>query len=286
MARQLALRDWPAALAELDLLAEVHAAHADDPMAAHLLAQAHLDYGWMRRSAEPGPGIPREVWQEFIAHTALAEAALGTFDPIEEDSPLLAATRYMLVRGIEDGDVQCRDWYEDWSDLDPADPEPHRLHAQHMLPQWFGSLQAFENEARSAAQRTRYCTGAAAYAVFQLTATEVLGDLPPGTDIALFVAGLGDHARAEPCQQRANAVAAALTELHHGLGDKPSPHRHMVHAALDRHLRQCLREFRLSAWENGEAGIAYALSQVFGPELQRGEHLYQGEAGIVAQLPG
>ena len=285
LAEQLARRDWAAARDELSHLANVQAAHADDPMAAHLLAQAHLDYGWMRRIAEAGPGVPREAWQEFIAHTAYAEAALGDFDPIEEDSPLLAGTRYMLVRGIEDGETQCRDWYEDWSDLDPTDPEPHRLHAQHMLPQWFGSLQAFEKAAQIALRRTRYCTGSAAYAVFQLAAIDVLGDLPEATDIGLFVAGLRDHANATSCQKRANVVAAALTELLHNFGETPSPHRKMVHEALAHTLRHGVTEFHLSAWENGQAGIAYALTQVFGPELAHGEHLFPQSGGIVAQRP-
>lgn len=289
LAQMLARRDWSAALAEIDRLADVQSAHEADPMAAHLLAQAHLDYGWARRSAEPGPGVPREVWQDFLHHTALAEAALGTFDPIEEDSPLLAGTRYLLVRGIEEGDAHCRDWYEDWSDLDPTNPEPHLVHAVHLLPQWFGTLIGFEDEARAAMQRTRHCTGVSAYALFHLAATEVLGDLPPRADVQLYVAGLVDHFHATGCQYRANIVAAALTELHHGLAEASTARpkdRLVVQETLDDHMRNCIREFHLSAWENREAGIAYALTQVFARELAKGEHVYLGPEGLVARLPG
>lgn len=289
LAQLLARRDWPAALAAIDRLAEVQAAHETDPMAAHLLAQAHLDYGWARRSAEPGPGVPREVWQDFLHHTALAEAALGTFDPIEEDSPLLAGTRYLLVRGIEDGDAHCRDWYEDWSDLDPTNPEPHLAHAVHLLPQWFGTLTGFETEARAAMQRTRHCTGVSAYALFNLAAAEVLGDLPPAADVRLYVAGLVDHFHATGCQYRANTVAAALTELHHGLEEAAAARPKdwlVVQETLDDHLRNSVREFHLSAWESGRAGISYALEQVFGRELAKGEHIYLGPEGLVARLPG
>ena len=286
LAQALARRDWPAALAGIDLLADVQAAHEDDPMAAHLLAQAHLDYAWARRGAEPGPGVPREVWQEFLHHTALAEAALGAFDPIEEDSPLLAGTRYLLVRGIEEGDAHCRDWYEDWSDLDPTNPEPHLTHAVHLLPPWFGALTAFEDEARAALRRTRHCTGASAYALFHLAAAEVLGDLPPRVDEALFVAGLIDHFHASGCQYRANVVAAALTELLHGLAEAPAPRRLAVQEALDDHLRNEVREFHLPAWENGAAGISYALEQVFGRELARGAHVHLGPEGLGTRLPG
>lgn len=289
LAQMLARRDWPAALAGIDRLAEVLTAHESDPMAAHLLAQAHLDYGWARRSAEPGPGVPREVWQDFLHHTALAEAALGTFDPIEEESPLLAGTRYLLVRGIEEGDAHCRDWYEDWSDLDPTNPEPHLTHAVHLLPQWFGTLIGFEDEARAAMRRTRHCTGASAYALFHLAAAEVLGDLPPRADVELYVAGLVDHFHATGCQYRANITAAALTELHHGLAEASAARpkdRLVVQEALDDHLRNSVREFHLSAWESRGAGISYALEQVFGRELAKGEHIYLGPEGLVARLPG
>jgi len=288
---RLAARDWPAALAEIDRLAAVQAAHPDSPAAAHLLAQAHLDFGWARRSAEPGPGIPRDVWQDFLHHTALAEAALGLFDPIEEDSPLLAGTRYLLVRGIEDGDTLCRDWYEDWSDLDPTNPEPHLTHAVHLLPQWFGTLAEFDGEARTALYRTRHCSNAAAYALFHLAAAEALGDLPPGADPDLFMAGLIDYFHATGCQYRANVVAAALAELlhsqppAHSAGKTGSRRRIAVLEALDEHLRENLREFHLSAWENGAASISYALEQVFAKELAKGDHVYLGPEGLMAHPP-
>ena len=161
------------------------------------------------------------------------------------------------MRGIEDGDALCRDWYEDWSDLDPTNPEPHLAHAVHLLPPWFGTMAAFDDEARTALYRTRPESGAAAYALFHLAATEVLGDLPLGADAELFMAGLTDFFHGTGCQHRANIVAAALTELHHSLsGGAPEAHRRnakrqAVKESLDRHLRENLREFHLSAWENG-----------------------------------
>lgn len=284
----LTRQDWSAALREIELLAEVQEARADDPMAACLLAEAHLDYAAARRKAEPGPGIPREVWQDVVQHTAMAEAALEPFDPIEEDSPQVAGARYLLVRGIEDGAVQCRDWYEDWSDLDPANPEPHLTHAVHLLPKWFGTLSGFDAEARQAMRRTRPRTGAAAYALFQMAAAESLGDLPQALDIPLYLAGLNDHFRATGCQHRANIVGAALSRLDHDIAHSvlPSQHGGLVRAALGKHLRHCLRNLHLSAWGPGEAGFHYALSQVFAEELARGAHIYSGPEGLVARLPG
>lgn len=288
LALALARHDWIMAEAEIDRLAAVQAAHPQDYAAAHLLAQAHLDLGWTRRSAEPGPGLPREVWQAFLHHTALAEAALETFDPLEEMSPLLAGTRYLLVRGIEDGEALYRDWYEDWSDLDPTNPEPHSTHAAHLLPHWFGSLGTFDDEARAALARTQHCSGASAYAVFYMAAAESLGDLPPRMNLELFLLGLKDFYRATGCQYRANIVAATLTELDHTLSSDATPksrRRQMAREALETHLRENLREFHLSAWENGEAGIQYALGQVFEKEIARGEHIFVGPEGLAARLP-
>ena len=286
LAACLRRRDWPAALVEIDRLAAVQAAHPEDYAAAHLLARGHLDYGWARRSAEPGPGLPREVWQEFLDHTALAEAALDPFDPLEEMSPLLAGSRYLLVRGIEDGDAMCRDWYEDWSDLDPTNPEPHMTHAVHLLPHWFGSLASFGAEALDAARRTRHSSGAAAYALFHLSAAESLGDLPPHFDLDLFLMGLTDFYQATGCQYRANIVAAALTDLHHSLSQdaKPgSPRLRLVEETLSQHLRENLREFHVSAWDNGESCIEYALSHVFARDLAKGARIHLGPEGMVAR---
>ena len=284
----LTRRDWPAAEAEIDRLAAVQSAHPEDYVAAHLLAQAHLDYGWARRSAEPGPGLPREVWQAFLHHTALAEAVLEPFDPIEEMSPLLAGTRYLLVRGIEDGDAMCRDWYEDWSDLDPTNPEPHSTHAVHLLPHWFGSLGSFDDEARAAMKRTRHCSGASAYAMFYLAATDSLGDLPLRVDLALFLQGLTDFYQATGCQYRANIVAGALTELDHSLSldaAKGSRRRQLVSEVL----AQRILDAGLAIVPGRQVKLAQVLAQVggqaFATELARGEHVYVGPEGLTTHLP-
>lgn len=288
LTKALEKRDWETADAEIDRFEAVRSAHPDGYGAAHLLAQAHLDIGWARRSAEPGPGVPRDIWQLFLNHTALAEAALDDLDPIQEMSPLLAGTRYFLVRGIEDGESLFRDWYEDWSDLDPTNPAPHNAHAAHLLPNWFGTLVDFDREARAAMARTAHCSGASAYAVLYLAAAETHGAYPEGMDLPLFLGGLMDFYRATCCQYRANIVAGALTELHHSYAQdaKPGSARLTVlRDALAEHLRENLREFHLPAWENGQSCIQYALEQVFAKELARGEHIYVGAEGLTSHLP-
>lgn len=288
LADSLARRDWEAATAEVERLEAALAPHAGDYCAAHLAAQARIDLGWARRSAEPGPGVPREVWRDFLHQTELAEAALEGFDPIEEMSPLLAGTRYLLARGIEDGDALFRDWYEDWSDLDLTNPDAHLAHAVLLLPHWFGSTATFDAEARRALKRTEHVSGAAAYAEFYLAADDHLGSLPPGMDLPLFLAGLMDYYRATGCQHRANVVAGAMTELLHSYSTEAQPgsaRQKLVHNTLSEHLRENLRELHLSAWENGESCIKFALEQIFARELARGEHIHVGAEGLTARLP-
>ena len=74
--------------------------------------------------------------------------------------------------------------------------------------------------------------------------------------------------------------------MHHGLTEAPPQRRAVVQEALDDHLRNSVREFHLSAWENGGAGISYALEQVFGRDMARGEHVCLGPEGLVTRLPG
>lgn len=279
--------DFAAAEAELDRLAAVAAAHPDSYAAAQILAQAHLDLGWARRSAAAEGQNGRSLWQGFLSHTVEAERVLDPFDPIAENSPLLAATRYHLVRGLDDGEKLFRDWYEDWSDLDPTCPEPHAAHAVHLLPNWYGGLERFDAEARDAVRRTGDVSGAAAYAVYYLSATEALGDPPPGMDLGLFLRGLLDYHRATGCQYRANIVAAALAERAHALSmDAPGSMRlRMVMEVLEEHLTECLREFHLPAWDQGESVIHWALGEIFRAPLERGEHIFLGPEGLEAR-PG
>ena len=198
-------------------------------------------------------------------------------------SPLIAATRYHLVRGLEEGESLFRDWYEDWSDLDPTCAEPHAAHAVHLLPNWYGRLDTFDAAARAAARRTGDVAGAQAYAVFYLSAAEALGDPPEGMDLGLFLRGLLDYHHVTGCQFRANIVAAALTDRARALSEQAAPgamRLRMVLDVLEDYLTGVLREFHLPAWDQGEVSIHWALEQVFAEPLARGAHIHPGPAGL------
>lgn len=281
-------QDLAAARAELRRFQAVFEMHADDPAAAHLLAQALIDVGTLERDLAVQGQLSRDLAAESAGHFQAAEALLDQFDAIALMSPLLAGTRYLLVRGIEDGAALCRDWFEDWCDLDPEDDLAHATHAVFMMPGWFGSLAGFEKAARRAAMMTHTVTGKAAYAIFHLSAAETLGDMLPTMDIELFIEGLADYQTATGCQHRANIAANVLTELVHGyhrMGPSANYQLTKARTALSDVMWNRLHEVHLESWTHRADGLAYALCEVFGPALQRGARISRRAEGLFARVP-
>ena len=281
-------RDLAAALAELRRFEAVCQMHPKDHAAAHLLAQTLIDIGTLERDLAARGPLSHDLWIDSAAHFQAAEVLLDQFDPIELMSPLLAGTRYLLVRGIEDGASLCRNWFEDWCDLDPEDDVAHATHAVFMMPGWFGSLSAFEKAARRAMTMTQSVTGKAAYAIFHLSAADTLGDVLPTLDVELFIKALADYQSATGCQHRANIAANVLTELVHGyhrMGPSASFQLTKARSALSDVMWNRLREVHLESWTHRADGLAYALCEVFGPALQRGARISRRAEGLVARVP-
>lgn len=275
--------DWTAALAELEALEGLHDRNPEDYCAAQVVAQGHIDYATARRKAAPQGQLSREVWSEGAVHFDRAETLVTLFDPIEEMSPLLAATRYGLLAGIEDAASVCREWYQDWVDLDPEDAAAHAAHAVNMLPGWYGSLTAFEKEARRAVRMTEAATGKAAYAIFHLTAVETLGDLSPTADLAYFCEAIADYQAATGCQHRANVAAELLSRLAMDFrkqGADVAWQLTKVRAALSDVLWNRLREIQMDCWTSGTESLAFAMAEVFGPALKRGARIVRRGEGL------
>jgi hypothetical protein len=288
LTQSLEKQDFAAAAAEVVRFEAVLAMHPEDAAAAHLLAQAHIDIGSVKRDLATKGQLSRDLWEESASHFATAEELLDEFDPIERLSPLLAATRYLLVRGIEDGAALCRDWYEDWCDLDPEDAVAHATHAVHMMPGWFGSLTVFEKEARRGAAMTHGSTGKAAYAVFHLAAGEAVGGLLPSLDLELFTEALADYQTATGCQHRANVCANVLTEMvrsYRMAGPAANYQLTKVRTALSDVLWNRLHEVHLDRWDHGADSLALALSEVFGPALKRGARISRRGDGLFTRVP-
>jgi hypothetical protein len=279
----IARADWKAAQAELAQLETVFDKNSGDYCAAQVLAQAHIDLATAKRDKTAQGQLSNDAWAESAAHFSKAEQLITLFDPIEEMSPLLAGTRYALVRGIEDGGSVCREWYEDWCDLDPEDATAHSAHAVNMLPGWYGSLSTFEREARRAVRLTSPVTGKAAYAVFHLAAADTLGDLVPTIDYQFFFEGLIDYQTATGCQHRANIAAKTLARLAMDFRKTGAPAAYQLtktRAALSEVLWNRLREVHLDCWDEGGGSLAFALAEVFGPALKRGARIVRRGDGL------
>ncbi|RYI32908.1 MAG: hypothetical protein EON48_03900 [Acetobacteraceae bacterium] len=279
----LSRKDWAAALAEIEALEGLYDRNPEDYCAAQVVAQAHVDFAQVRQKSAPQGKLSREVVSEGAVHFERAETLVTLFDPIEEMSPLLAATRYSLIPGIEDGGSVCREWYEDWVDLDPEDAAVHAAHAVNMLPGWYGSLSAFEREARRSVRLTNGVTGKASYAVFHIAAAEALGDLSPTMDLEFFLEGLHDYQVTTGCQHRANVSANLLAGMALGFrkdGADAAYQLTKTRAALSDVLWNRLREIQMDCWVRQTESLAFAMAEVFGPALKRGARIVRRGEGL------
>ncbi len=283
LATALSRKDWTAALAQVEALEGLYDRNPDDYCAAQVVAQAHVDFANAKRKAAPQGELSRETWSESAVHFERAETLVTLFDPIEELSPLLAATRYNLIPGIEDAAEICREWYEDWVDLDPEDAAVHAAHAVNMLPGWYGSLSSFEREARRSVRLTSGVTGKASYAVFHIAAAEALGDLSPTMDLEFFLEALHDYQVATGCQHRANEAANLLSGMAMELRKDGADSAYQLtktRAALSDVLWNRLREIQMDCWTRRTENLAFAMAEVFGPALKRGARIVRRGDGL------
>ena len=283
LATALSRKDWTAALAQVEALEGLYDRNPDDYCAAQVVAQAHVDFANAKRKAAPQGELSRETWSESAVHYERAETLVTLFDPIEELSPLLAATRYNLIPGIEDAAEICREWYEDWVDLDPEDAAVHAAHAVNMLPGWYGSLSSFEREARRSVRLTSGVTGKASYAVFHIAAAEALGDLSPTMDLEFFLEALHDYQVATGCQHRANEAANLLSGMAMEFRKDGADSAYQLtktRAALSDVLWNRLREIQMDCWTRRTENLAFAMAEVFGPALKRGARIVRRGDGL------
>ena len=59
----------------------------------------------------------------------------------------------------------------------------------------------------------------------------------------------------------------------------------MVSEVLAAHLRENLREFHLSTWDNGEAGSSMRWARSLRPNWRGARMIYVGPEGLTAHLP-
>jgi hypothetical protein len=152
-----------------------------------------------------------------------------------------------------------------------------------MLPGWYGSLSAFEREARRSLRLTSGVTAKASYAVFHIAAFEALGDLSPTMDLELFLEALHDYQVATGCQHRANVAANLLSGMVMDFrkdGASAAWQLTKTRAALSDVLWNRLREIQMDCWARHTEALAFAMAEVFGPALKRGARIVRRGQGL------
>ncbi len=283
----------PTAHQGLARLKAMRVEHADDYVAAVIVARALIDLGWAERGGEHGKVSPDGL-NAFRARFAEAEDVLEGFEPIEWNSPMLAEARYLLAPGIDGGLKFLRDWYEDWADLDPSNPGMLEAHARYLMPNWYGTFGEIDRAARKAAQRARKDLGAGAYTWFWLTPL-AREDALTMLDADLFMEGVHEILSRSGDQRLANLFAARLYRLGHRTrgrarrgAHKAFDIRNRLAKGFEEVVRLHLREVQTMNWSTDDAGIRTAIARVFSGDLDKGAVVRPGKGnkgGLEANYP-
>lgn len=279
--------DIAAALEAAERIAEVAAAHPRDYMPAAIQSRALTAIGQALRGDGRVFGGPEAMAQAARESYAAAEAAIERFDPIEENSPILAEARYRLAPGVEGGLGFLRDWYEDWADLDPSNPQMLMTHSGLLMPGRYGDLDEIERESRRAVARAADGLGNGAYVFFWITPLAEDPALLARIDAGLFVAGIRETLAVTMSQHLANSFAALLWRLSRPLRDgaaeaaeSTAESRAILRDGFADILRQSLREVHQPLWEMETREIRAVIAEVFEAELSAGETIGPTESGL------
>lgn len=295
-----------AATEGVEMLDQVLIDHAGDYGVALVVAQAHMDIGSVWRGQGWADEVPASDWKAFARHFRRATSILEQYDPIENDSPALAAARCRALAGQPDAAQRAIAYYEDLIDLAPHYAKSYRRFGQSLLPRWYGSYELLEQQARKMAAETADHWGNAAYALTLMDAVREDKEALGFVDVAMFLQGLGDYLDAQPDQGTANKVAAFLSVSLTPTGPLVSGSKRAYHnrqaliKAAPQFARNHLREIHpviwaeaagghdpdappAKAWRQRQTGLEQAfstLSRAFEREILRGKHLFFNKDGV------
>lgn len=281
-----------AATSALAPLTTLHIGHLNDYMPAVLLARALIEIGWAVRGPVPPGETPRDAQDAARAYFARAEAVIEAFDPILENSPMLAEARYRLAPGVEDGPDFLRDWYEDWADLDPSNPGMLATHASFLTPEWYGSYDEIEREARRAVKRAADGIGIGAYPCFWQAPLEADRTAVARIDPEAFLAGIHMLLEGRRSQALANDFVALLFRLTlpstaetSEQAERAKPVRARLALGLREVILRHLTELQAPIWGIEETAIRRAIAHVFADDLAEGAVLRAADEGIRVEMP-
>ena len=180
--------------------------HEGDPIIAAIVAGAHMDIGWYWRGTGWQAELPERNRLAFEAHFDRAESILQSVEDAE--SPLVAAQRCALLAGTSASVDRVARSYERLIDLNPINPRPMRALGTHLLPRWFGDLDALELQARRTAARTIPQWGAGGYTWVMFDAVAHDDAACARLDVDFFIDGLHDILARRPDAYTVNLLAA------------------------------------------------------------------------------
>lgn len=182
----------------------------DNHILALLAARAHLALGEACRADQWPEALHREAWRRMAHHFVQADEMLQDFDALSYMSPLLAEAHYLQALGAPASQKHLPDLFEDWVDLDPANPAIYERHAEYLCDTTLVSDETILHEADRALDRTEETIGFGGYALFFLPLLDQRENVRHLLDPDLFASAMLDLASMSASQSEINQTANAL----------------------------------------------------------------------------
>ncbi len=293
----------------ISALEQILGEHPENHVIAVIVAMAHLDIAWAWRGTDAVRDTPARNLEAFDLHCTRARQVLDPFCGIELDSTLVTSARCALLVGSPDAKDRVADDYEDLIDLAPAQQRHIRALGHHMLPQWFGSYDALELEARRTAARTQDIWGAGAYTWAFFDALLVDPNCAAVIDIPFFLEGIRDILERSEDQHNANlfasyaavsipnaarqgtedmAARSALEQIQTAAQWIMSDHLHELHPLIWGHAMEGFdNQARIASidalFKQGREKANQVFMRVFGEQMRKGNSLIFTPQGLYVQ---
>lgn len=293
----------------ISALEQILGDHPENHVIATIVAMAHLDIAWAWR----GTGAIRDTaarnLEAFDLHCRRARQVLDPFCGIELDSTLVTSARCALLVGSPDASERVADDYEDLIDLAPSQQRHIRALGHHMLPQWFGTYEALELEARRTAARTQDIWGAGAYTWAFFDALLVDPSCASVVDMPFFLEGIRDILERSDDQHNANLFAsyaavsipkvarqctddlaanAALEQIQTAAQWIMSDHLHELHPLIWGHAMEGFdNQAHIASidalFKQGREKANQVFVRIFGEQMRKGNSLIFTPQGLYVQ---
>ncbi len=191
----------------IEALEAVLTEHPGNAVCAMIVAMTYIDIGWIWRNLATGK-TQQERELRYRANIRRAGDLLAPFDPVDLDSPSLAAALCALTEAQPVQETSVTEAYTQLIELDPDCPRHMRSYGRSLLPDRFGSHEQLEVQARRIAALTADVWGAGAYAWMYMDALALDAKALVLLDSDLFIAGLRDILSRRRDQHVVNQLAA------------------------------------------------------------------------------